>query len=102
MLYERKVNEEEEERKRRRIIKRKKKVEKGNRGRKTTTKTKQNKTKHAGSVSEIAKLKTIWGSYHGGRRPSSDDSFHSPTVIPQLALEKPSIMKRYYRRQTTR
>ena len=44
----------------------------------------------------------IWGRYHGGRRPSSDDSFHSPTVIPPSALDKPSIMKRYHRRQTTR
>ena len=42
------------------------------------------------------------GQYHGGRRPSSDDSFHSPTVIPPSALDKPSIMTRYYRRQTTR
>ena len=31
-----------------------------------------------------------------------DDSFHSPTVIPQSALDKPSIMKRYHRRRTTR
>ena len=36
--------------------------------------------------------------YHGGRRPSGDDSFHSPTVFPPSALDKPSIMKRYYRR----
>ena len=28
-----------------------------------------------------------WGRYHGGRRPSSDDSFHSPTVIPPSARE---------------
>ena len=42
------------------------------------------------------------GRYHGGRRPSSDDSFHSPTVIPPSALDKPSIMKRYHRRRTTR
>ena len=41
-----------------------------------------------------------WGRYHGGRRPSSDDSFHSPTVIPRSALDKPSIMKRYHRRRT--
>ena len=27
------------------------------------------------------------GRYHGGRRPSSDESFHSPTVIPPSALE---------------
>ena len=32
------------------------------------------------------------GRYHGGRRPSSDNSFHSPTVIPPSALDKPSIM----------
>ena len=29
------------------------------------------------------------GRYHGGRRPSSDDSLHSPTVIPPSALDKP-------------
>ena len=40
-----------------------------------------------------------WGRYHGGLRPSSDDSFHSPTVIPPSALDKPSIMKRYHRRR---
>ena len=40
------------------------------------------------------------GRYHGGRRPSSDDSFHSPTVIPPSTLDKPSIMKRYHRRRT--
>ena len=44
----------------------------------------------------------LLGRYHGGRRPSSDDSFHSPTVIPPSALDKPSIMKRYHRRRTTR
>ena len=44
----------------------------------------------------------IWGRYHVGRRPSSDDSLHSPTVIPPSALDKPSIMKRYHRRRTTR
>ena len=37
------------------------------------------------------------GRYHGGRRPSSDDS---PTTIPPSALDKPSIMKRYHRRRT--
>ena len=44
----------------------------------------------------------VWirGRYHGGRRPSRDDSFHSPTVIPPSALDKPSIMKRYHRRRT--
>ena len=40
------------------------------------------------------------GRYHGGRRPSSDDSSHSPTVIPPSALDKPSIMKRYHSRRT--
>ena len=40
------------------------------------------------------------GWYHGGRRLSSDDSFHSPTVIPPSALDKPSIMKRYHCRRT--
>ena len=40
-----------------------------------------------------------WGRYHGDRRPSSDDSFHSPTVIPPSALDKPSVMKRYHRRR---
>ena len=44
----------------------------------------------------------IWGRYHGGRRPSSDDSFHSPTIIPPSALHKPSVKKRYHRRRTTR
>ena len=39
--------------------------------------------------------------YYGGRRPSSDDSLHSPTVIPPSAL-KSSIMKRYHRRRTTK
>ena len=38
--------------------------------------------------------------YHGGRRPSSDDSFHSPTVIPPSAFDKPSIMKCYHRPRT--
>ena len=41
-----------------------------------------------------------WGRYHGGRRPSSDDSLHSPTVILPSALNKPSIMKRYHHRRT--
>ena len=45
-------------------------------------------------------LTTAWGWYHGGRRPSSDDSFKSPTVIPHTALDKPSIMKCYHRRWT--
>ena len=38
--------------------------------------------------------------YHGGRRPPSDDSLHSPTVIPPSALDKSSIMKRHHRRRT--
>ena len=44
----------------------------------------------------------IWGRYRGGRQPPSDDSFHSPTVTPPSALDKPSIVKRYRRRWTTR
>ena len=40
------------------------------------------------------------GRYHGGRRPSSDDSLHSPTGIPPSALDKPSIMKPHHHRQT--
>ena len=28
------------------------------------------------------------------------DSFHSPTVIPPSALDKPSIKKRYHRRES--
>ena len=44
----------------------------------------------------------IRGRYNGGRRPSSDDSLHSSTVIPPSALGKPSIMKRYHRRWTMR
>ena len=43
----------------------------------------------------------LW-SGHGGRQPSSDDSFHSPSVIPPSALDKPSIMKCYHRGRTTR
>ena len=43
--------------------------------------------------------KGIRGRYHGGRRPSSDDSLHSPTVIPPSALDKPSFMKRYHCRR---
>ena len=43
-----------------------------------------------------------WGRYHGGRRLSSDDSLHSPTVIPPSALDKLSITKRYHRWRTTR
>ena len=40
--------------------------------------------------------------YYGGRRQSSDDSFHSPAGIPPSALDKLSIMKRYHRLRTTR
>ena len=43
-----------------------------------------------------------WGRYRGGRRVSSENSFHSPTVISPLALDKPSFMKRYHRQQTKR
>ena len=43
----------------------------------------------------------FWGRYHVVRRPSSDDSFHSPTVIPPWTPDKPSIMKRYHRRPTS-
>ena len=42
----------------------------------------------------------IRGRYHGGRRPSSDDSFRSPTVIPPSALHKLNITNRYHRRRT--
>ena len=45
-------------------------------------------------------LHTTMDRYHGGRRPSSDDSLHSPTVIPLSALDKPSIVKRYHRWRT--
>ena len=40
--------------------------------------------------------------YHGDQRPSSDDSFHSPTIIPPSTLNKPSrpTMKRYHCRRT--
>ena len=50
--------------------------------------------------SSITKQIQTRGRYHGGRRPSSDDSLHSPTVVPPSALDKPSIMKRYHRRRT--
>ena len=42
------------------------------------------------------------GRCYGGRRPSNDDSLHSPTVIPPSTLDKPSVTKRYHRRRTTR
>ena len=46
--------------------------------------------------------KQIMAQYHGGWWPSSDDSFHSPTIILPSPLEKPSIMKRYHHRRATR
>ena len=42
------------------------------------------------------------GRYHGGQRRSSDNSFHSPTIVPPLAHDKPSIMKHYHHQWTTR
>ena len=42
----------------------------------------------------------LWGRNHGGRSPSSDDNFHSPTSIPASSLDKLNIMKRYHHRQT--
>ena len=51
-------------------------------------------------VRVATKVLYFWGRYHGGRRPSSDDSFHSPAVIPPSALDKPSITKRYHPRRT--
>ena len=50
----------------------------------------------------IAERGGTWSWYHGGRRPSSDNSFHSPTIIPPSALDKPSIMKRCHHRQMKR
>ena len=46
---------------------------------------------------ELKQQGTNWtgmtkGQYHGG--------FHSPTIIPPSALDKPSIMKHYHRQQT--
>ena len=40
-------------------------------------------------VTRVEEYPNPWGRYHGGRRPSSDDSLHSPTVIPPSALDKP-------------
>ena len=51
-------------------------------------------------TSHASRSTMLWGRYHGGRRPSSDDSFHSPTIIPPSALYKFSIMKRYHRQWT--
>ena len=50
------------------------------------------------SVTIATQLIASWGTYHGGRRPSSDDSLHSSNVIPPSAFDKPSIMKHYHRR----
>ena len=41
----------------------------------------------------------IRGRYHGDGPPSSDDSCHSPTVIPPSTIDKSSIMERYHRRR---
>ena len=66
----------------------------------------QSKTEHgapaacSGTEWDCHETDPSWGRYHGGRRPSSDDSLHSPTVIPPSALDKPSVMKRYHRRRT--
>ena len=57
-------------------------------------------TKVSGSTAAVRLTGRVWGRYHGGRRPSGGDSFHSPTVISPLALDKPSITKRYCRRRT--
>ena len=38
----------------------------------------------------------VRGWCHGGRRPSSDDSLHSLTVIPPSALDNPSIQSEYH------
>ena len=46
--------------------------------------------------SSVRRLR-YWGRYHGGRRPSSDDS---PTVILPSALDKPEYYERYHRRRT--
>ena len=66
------------------------------------------KSRHSGGpLSEIHNVETkerkemplFWGQYHGDRRPSSNNSLHSPTVIPPSALNKPSIIKRYHHRR---
>ena len=56
-------------------------------------------TSYKEEFSHAALCAACRGWYQGGRRPSSDDSFHSPTVIPPLALDKSSIMKRYHHRR---
>ena len=75
----------------------------GKRGRKPTRRNTVRSPIEQGGVGCIYEVLTslrTWGRIHGSRRPSSDDSFHSPTVIPPSALGKPSIMKRYHRRRT--
>ena len=52
-------------------------------------------------LSAVSVASQTWGQYHGGQWPSSDDSLHSPAVIPPLALGKPSIMKHYHCQRTT-
>ena len=56
--------------------------------------------KLAGRTLLKARSNLSMGRYHRGRRPSSDDNFHSPTVSPPSTLYKASIMKRYHRRRT--
>ena len=56
------------------------------------------KGKERGSSHDFPGRLRHQGPVSWGRRPSSDDSFHSPTVIPPSALDKPSIMKRYHHR----
>ena len=57
------------------------------------------RTSYKEEFSHAALCAACRGWYHGGRRPSSDDNFHSPTVIPPLALDKSSIMKCYHHRR---
>ena len=52
------------------------------------------------AVRRSPRKRQAWGRYHGGRPPSSDDSFHSPIFILPSALDKPSIMKCCHRRRT--
>ena len=51
-------------------------------------------------VRQLPQTEQTRGRYHGGLRPSSDDSLQSPTVIPPSALDKPAIIKCYHRRRT--
>ena len=46
--------------------------------------------------------KQSWRRYHGGWLPSSEDSFHSLTIIPPSALDKPRIMECYLCRRVMR